>query len=96
MDSVSVLPTFLGNGSAQAKREFVFIQGDDKDTSVAVRSGRWKLIVRYDAARKESYERYNLTDDPGESSDVSNDHSAVVAQLANALAKAEIAGRTRP
>ena len=95
VDSVSVLPVLLGVGSSLPKREFVFIQGDGNDSSIAVLSGHWKLIVRYDADRKESYELYNLADDPGELADVSQDQSVVVLQLANALAQAETAGRTR-
>ncbi len=96
VDSISVLPILLGMESPQHKRETVFIQGDGKDSAIAVRSEHWKLIVRYDADRNESYELYNLADDPGELVDVSQDHSALVQQLANALAQAETAGRTRP
>lgn len=95
VDSISALPILLGLESSQPKRETVFIQGDGKDSAIAVCSGNWKLIVRYDAERNESYELYNLADDPGESVDVSSEHSEHVLQMANALAEAEAAGRTR-
>jgi arylsulfatase A len=95
VDSVSVLPTLLQSEASQTKRQFVFIQGDDKDSAIIVRSGDWKLIVRYDADRKTSYELYHLVDDPGELTDVSQHHGVVVRKLASALEQAEAAGRTR-
>ena len=95
VDSTSILPILLGGERPQPKREAVFIQGDGKDTTIAVCSGIWKLIVRYDAERNESYELYNLADDPGELVDVSQDHSAQVQRLANELVRAQTTGRTR-
>lgn len=96
VDSISVLPILLGGESPQPQREALFIQGDGKDSAMAVCSGRWKLVVRYDAERNEAYELFNLNDDPGEWNDLSQDHPAEVKRLADALAQAEIAGRTRP
>lgn len=95
VDSISVLPILLGKESSQPKRETVFILGDGKDSSIAVCSGNWKLIVRYDTERNESYELYNLADDPRELTDVSQDNPAQVQQMAKSLVEAEAAGRTR-
>lgn len=95
-DSISFLPVLLGDASGKPKREAVFVLGDGKDGAVAVCAGRWKLIVRYDANRDETYELYDLTLDPGELTDLSEEQAAVTRRLASALVKAEAAGRTRP
>lgn len=94
-DSISLLPILLGEEPTKPIREAVFILGDGKDSSIAVCSGQWKLIVRYAGDRKESYELYDLNDDPGELTDVSNGNPEVTKRLAVALQKAEAAGRTR-
>ena len=94
-DSISLLPVLLGKDSPK-ERGAVFLQGDGKDSSIAVCSGRWKLIVRYGKDRDTSYELYDLTKDQGEVSDVSKENLDVVKKLATALEKAEAAGRTRP
>ena len=52
--------------------------------------------MRYDRDRKESYELYDLDEDPGELTDLSNNNPDVTRRLAMALQKAESAGRTRP
>lgn len=91
---VSLLPVLLGESNVPL-REAIFVLGDGKDSAIAVRSGRWKLIVRYDADRNETYELYDLQKDPGELNNLSNDERDVTRQLATALANAEAAGRTR-
>ncbi|MEJ6582016.1 MAG: arylsulfatase [Akkermansiaceae bacterium] len=93
-DSISLLPLLLGK--KQAPHEAVFILGDGKDSSIAVCSGEWKLIVRYDDKRRESYELYNLQSDPGERQNVFEKNPGITKRLATALQRAEAAGRTRP
>ncbi|MFP6876173.1 MAG: hypothetical protein VCA37_05040, partial [Roseibacillus sp.] len=95
-DSISLLPLLLGEKSSSAAREAVFILGDGKDSAIAVCAGQWKLIVRYGKDRKKSYELYDLDKDPGELTNLSNDHLDVTKRLATALERAEAAGRTRP
>ena len=92
---MTVKPVLLGQESREPKREAVFVLGDGKDSAIAVCSGRWKLIVRYDADRDETYELYDLAQDPGELVNLSEEQAAVTRKLANALEKAEAAGRTR-
>ncbi|MDA7865196.1 arylsulfatase [Akkermansiaceae bacterium] len=93
-DSISLLPSLLGK--KQVPREAVFILGDGKDSSIAVCSGEWKLIVRYDDERREAYELYNLQSDPGERQNVCEENPGITKRLATALQRAEAAGRTRP
>lgn len=93
-DSISLLPILLDE-SAVPKREAIFVLGDGKDSAIAVRSGHWKLIVRYDSNRDEMYELYDLQQDPGELKNLSEEQRDVTRKLAAALANAEAAGRTR-
>ena len=93
-DSISLLPVLLGEGEV-SDREAIFVLGDGKDSAIAVRSGRWKLIVRYDATRNETYELYDLQQDPSELNNLSEEQSDVTHGLAMALRNAEAAGRTR-
>lgn len=92
-DSISLLPVLLGK--EPAPREAVFIQGTGKDSAIAVCSGQWKLIVRYDDDRDETYELYDLAEDPGELNNLSDGNPVMIDKLASALRKAETAGRTR-
>ncbi|TWT89130.1 sulfatase family protein [Neorhodopirellula pilleata] len=93
-DSISFLPALFGH-PIQPHREAIFVLGDGKDSSIAVCSGHWKLVVRYDADRKESYELYDIEKDPGEQVNLQKKHPSVTKQLAAALKDAETAGRTR-
>ncbi|MEM7392466.1 MAG: arylsulfatase [Verrucomicrobiota bacterium] len=94
-DSFSLLPVLLGHKDRIPEREAVFIQGNGKDSAIAVCAGTWKLIVRYGEGRVNVYELYNLSEDPGESTDLSPSHPEVTKRLATALVKAEADGRTR-
>ena len=94
-DSISLLPVLLGQESQIARREAVFIQGNGKDSAIAVCSGQWKLIVRYARNSDKTYELYDLAKDPGELTNLSEENAVVTKQLATALEKAEVAGRTR-
>jgi arylsulfatase A-like enzyme len=94
-DSISLYPVMLGQEPRNSRRQAVFILGDGKDSSIAVCSGSWKLIVRYDAERNEAYELYDLEKDPGELNNLSKQQTKVTHELATALKKAEEMGRTR-
>lgn len=52
------------------------------DPSSVIRLGEWKLIHYYEDDRKELY---NLDNDPGETNDVSGNHTALVEQLSEQL-----------
>ena len=91
-DSISLLPVL--QGKEKPIREAVFIQGNGKDSAIAVCSGRWKLIVRSEKEGK-SYELYDLDNDQGETKNVTNENLEITQKLAAALEKAEDDGRTR-
>ena len=93
-DSISFLPTLLGH-PINPHREAIFVLGDGKDSSIAVCSGQWKLVVRYDLERRETYELYDIDKDPSEQVNLQKKHPSVTKQLAGALKEAEASGRTR-
>ena len=95
-DSLSLLPVLLGKEDRVAGREAIFILGNGKDSAIAVRSGKWKLVVRYGAESKRGNELYDLSNDSGEVTNVADAHPDVAKRLAAALKKAEEDGKTRP
>ncbi|WP_146402498.1 sulfatase-like hydrolase/transferase [Planctomycetes bacterium CA13] len=94
-DSLSLLPVLLGKEICVADRENVFILGNGKDSAIAVCTGRWKLIVRYGIDSDVGHELYDLSKDPGELNNLSEENPEVVQQMAAALKKAETDGQTR-
>ena len=94
-DSFSLLPVLLGDATQVAEREHVFILGNGKDSAVAVRSGKWKLIVRYGADKQRGNELYDLSQDPAETTNLASKEPEVAGRLADAYKEAEANGRTR-
>jgi arylsulfatase A-like enzyme len=94
-DSFSLLPVLLGREDKIADRESVFILGNGKDSAVAVCSGQWKLIVRYEDQEELGHELYDLSQDPGELKNVSSKHPEITDRLAAAYFQADADGRTR-
>ena len=94
-DSISLLPVLL-DGTPPADREAIFIQGDGKDNAIAICAGNWKAIERKSEDGSKTHELYDLSEDIGETNDVSKEHPEIVARLSAALAKAREEGRTRP
>lgn len=95
-DSYSLLPVLLGNQKRIANREALFILGNGKDSAIAVCSGKWKLIFRYGEEQDRGHELYDLENDPGELTNLSEQHADVTKRLVAALDNAESAGQTRP
>ncbi len=92
-DSVSFLPTLLGQADKQEEHEYLFWDFAGYGGQLAVRMGDWKgvrvnLLENPDAP----LELYNLKDDIGESNNVAAQHPEVVAKLQEIL----INGRTEP
>ena len=76
-DSFSLLPVLLGKQERIAGRESVFILGNGKDSSVAACTGKWKLIVRYGSDRERGNELYDLSKDPGETTNLADQHPEI-------------------
>jgi len=95
-DSFSLLPAMTGKQPAQPAREAIFVQGDTEDNAIAVCTGRWKMIDSRNSKKETAQELYDLTTDPGETTDIAKQHPEVVTRLSAALEKARADGRTRP
>lgn len=94
-DSISLLPVMLGDEEHNPQREAIFILGNGKDSSIAVCTGKWKLIVRYGQDSDRGNELYDLDQDPGELMNLIEKHPEIEKRLAAALKKAEADGKTR-
>ena len=95
-DSFSLLPAMTEKPPAQPVREAIFVQGDTEDNAIAVCTGRWKLIESRNSKKETVHELYDLSNDPGETTDIAKQHPEVVTRLSAALEKARADGRTRP
>ena len=86
----SLVSTIDGAG---APAEYIFLEsGWDDETQLVARRGRWKLVQLRTPRdrrrfRRTEFELYDLEADPGETTDVSGGHPAVVAELRAALAQ---------
>jgi len=94
-DSISLLPVLLGKQPATPLRKVIFVQGDTDDNAIAICSGQWKVIETTNGKNEKVHQLYDLTTDPGETTDLAKEHPEVVKQLAAGLDKARTDGRTR-
>jgi len=93
-DGFNILPALLGTVGAQPARKDLIVHS--ADGVFAIRRGAWKWIegipvdaikpgARKARAAEHKAQLYNLHDDPGETRDVSVEHSAVVKELSALL-----------
>ena len=94
-DSFSLLPVLLGKPPATPVRKAIFVQGDTDDNAIAICSGQWKAIESTNGKQEKVHQLYDLTKDPGETTDVAKEHPEIVKQLAASLEKARRDDRTR-
>ena len=79
LDSVSFLPTLLGNEQEQKNHNYLYWESYEKGTVQAVRQGKWKA-VRYPMF-SENLELFDLDNDLGESQNVASEHPHVVKKM---------------
>lgn len=94
-DSFNLLPALLDPALSTPIRLHTIIQGDGRDNALALRSGPWKLIQGKTADGQPEIQLYDLTQDPGETTDISAAHPKIVQELSTAIATARKEGRTR-
>ena len=78
LDSVSFVPTLLGEGG-QAEHDHLYWEFYERGSKQAVRKGRWKAIFRPLGSRTPAL--YDLANDLAETRDVATDHPDVVAEM---------------
>lgn len=106
LDSFNVLDALLGEPDADG-REHLVQQDNGKAGNYGFRVGDWKL-QRHDSKRTRNrdlrlvnepvpkFQLFNLADDPGEQTDVTDRHPEVAERLQTRLAEIIDAGRSRP
>lgn len=91
-DGEDRMKVFLGKPSSREKDmyweygrndyAFNYPKGRDRSPNLAIRSGKWKLLVDYQA---DNVELYNIVDDKYETNNVAASHSDIVADLKTKL-----------
>jgi arylsulfatase A len=73
IDGISFLPTLLGKTAEQKQHKYLYWDGGGR----AIRMGKWKALRR----SKSSMRLYDMTKDPGETTDISGAYPEVVTTL---------------
>jgi arylsulfatase A len=106
LDSFNVLGALLGQQDAKG-RDHLIQQDNGRGGNYGFRVGDWKLL-RHDSKKTSNtelrlarrpiaeYQLFNLQSDPGERSNVIQDHADVAKQMKDQLAQWIEAGRSRP
>ena len=102
IDGISYLPTLLGQ-SGQERHEYLYWEFHAKaggGPAQAVRMGDWKGLrlmkdLNFDRFTEVPIKLYNLAEDPGETTDISEGHSDVVARIENIMAARTISPNNR-
>ena len=88
MDSISFLPTLLGDTEKQKQHEFLYWEFYEGGSWQAVRMGDWKLARK--PMLKGKLELYNLKNDIREESNVADAHPEIVAKALKFMEQAHV------
>jgi arylsulfatase A-like enzyme len=107
LDSMNLLDTMLGKPGAKGRDHL--LQQDNGSGNFGLRAGEWKLVRLEKRGKSEArvskderplpaakHSLYNLTTDPGETTDVSAAHPEIVQRMTAQLDKLVSDGRSRP
>lgn len=86
LDSVSIAPTLLGRPKDQDLHAYLYWEFYERGFSQAARHGEWKAVR--DGGEQGRLELYNLVDDPGETTDLSDKEPKVARQMAGFMKEA--------
>lgn len=95
LDGVSYAPTLLGQ--EQRARDFLYWEFHERGAAQAVRAGKWKAVRT--GLRKNPdapVELYDLEADPGETTDLAEDHPEVAARLLRIMHEQHVPDPTWP
>lgn len=91
-DGQDIRQTLLGKSFTRKKpmyweygrneKTFKYPMGNDRSPSLAMREGKWKLLMNKDSSR---IELYDIENDPGETTNLVNDHPDVAKKLSKKL-----------
>ncbi len=83
MDGISFLPPLIGKPNEQQEHEYLYWEFYEQGGKQAIRYGEWKgirLNVKRD--RHGLIELYNIVEDPGETTDIADQHPDLVEKVA--------------
>ena len=80
MDGISLLPLLEGR-KGQKEHEFLYFEFQEYGGRQAVRKGPWKLVHKNIRNDDETYELFNLDDDPSETTDLLQEHPEIAGEL---------------
>jgi uncharacterized sulfatase len=88
LDSISFLPTLLGEKEGQEQHDYLYWEFYERGTKQAVRMGKWKAVRQ--PMFTGSTELYDLSEDIGEENNVAEEHPDVVAKMEAAMQEAHV------
>lgn len=88
LDSISFLPTLLGQPEEQRQHQYLYWEFYEQGSKQAVRFGEWKAVRM--PMRTGDIELYNLEKDLGEMNNVASEHPQIVQQAAEYLEEAHV------
>ncbi|OHB83790.1 MAG: N-acetylgalactosamine-6-sulfatase [Planctomycetes bacterium RBG_16_64_12] len=88
LDSISFLPTLLGQNDKQKEHDYLYWEFYEQGTKQAVRRGKWKAVRRPMLTGR--IELYDLAADLGEENDVAAEHADLVARMEAIMAEAHV------
>ena len=86
LDSISFLPTLLGESEKQEEHDYLYWEFYERGSAQAVRQGKWKAVRKPMFTGKT--ELFDLSADLGEENDVAGAHPDVVARMEAIMAEA--------
>lgn len=95
LDGIDLTPVLDGRPKEQKQHDFIYFELAESKAQ-AVRKGPWKLLHLGIGTDEERYELYNLEADLGEENDISELHSAKVAELKAIMEREHVANHTFP
>jgi len=88
LDSISFLPTLLGQSEKQKEHEYLYWEFYERGSAQAVRKGKWKAVRKPMFTGKT--ELFDLGADLGEQNDVAAEHPDLVARMEAIMAEAHV------
>ena len=89
MDGVSLLPLLEGRKD-QKEHDFLYFEFQEYGGRQAVRKGPWKLVHMNIRNDDETYELFNLDDDPSETIDLLQKHPEIAGELKTIMAESHV------
>ncbi len=97
VDGISLVPTLLGQADKQQQHDYLYWEFHEQGRKQAVRMGHWKG-VRLNLAKNPDapVELYDLGTDLSETTDVSEEHPEIVAQMRKIMDEAHVESQLFP